>query len=99
MPALPPEYAGLGLEPYCRHDPVTGQLRCFVRSRHAIAHSPRLVAFRGCVRRLLAGRRYRGHGPREDSREVRAALAQASRECSREVRAAAPAGIGVGRRG
>jgi hypothetical protein len=85
MSPLPPGLAGLGLEPYCRHDPVTGRVRCFVRSRHAIAHSPRLVRFRACVAREMAGRRFRGRGPAEDSREVRAALTAASRVCSRQV--------------
>lgn len=75
-------------EVYCRHDPVTHRLKCYLRARHNRIRSPRLEALLACVQGQETGRRYRGHGAVEDTLMVRQGFAKASRTCSREVGAA-----------
>lgn len=70
------------LEPYCRHDPVSGQLKCFYRVRHDRIRSPRLRDYDACMHQALEGREYRGHGAREDTRRVRQALREAAKACA-----------------
>lgn len=73
-------------EVYCRHDPVSGRVKCFFRKRHDVIRSPRLLGFDACMHEHLEGHHYRGHGAREDSILVRQAFTRASHECSRLVR-------------
>ncbi|MHB1870795.1 MAG: hypothetical protein ACYCT1_08075 [Steroidobacteraceae bacterium] len=83
-----------GLEPYCRHDPVTDQLRCYLRARHDVTRSQKVREYRRCVAAQTTGLRHRGQGARVDAIETRAALAAASRDCSQRG-----AAVGTGPRG
>ena len=72
-------------EPYCRHDPVTHKIHCYLRRRHDIIRSPRLEAFDRCMHSELEGHHYRGHGAREDSILVREAFSHAAHDCHRKT--------------
>jgi hypothetical protein len=70
-------------EPYCRHDPVTREIKCFWRVRHDVAHSRKLALFRSCMRHELEGRHYRTGDAVRDTIEVREAFAAAAHGCRR----------------
>jgi hypothetical protein len=72
----------LQFRPYERRDPVTGSVNTWIRTAHAHQTSPRLVAFKRCVRQQLEGHNYRGGNAADNSRAVRAGLAAAARSCS-----------------
>lgn len=89
MYGITPEAAELIIgdeEMYARRNPAGGE-ELVMRPRHNRIRSKRLAAQLECVSEFLRGRRYRGHGPAEDERDVREALSQASKKCSRITRA------------
>ena len=73
------------LEPYCRHDPVSGQLRCYMRTTHDVTRSQRVRLMRRCVGAETRGLRHRGMGAVADTLATRRALAEAARVCRERV--------------
>jgi hypothetical protein len=80
-----PDTIPLGFEFALHTDPVTGEKEVILRRRHNITRSPRLMAFRSCVRQHMEGRRFRTGDPVLDTVEVREAFAKAAHECAREA--------------
>jgi hypothetical protein len=78
------------LEPYVRHDPLSGQTRTYFRVSHNTIRSARLQAYLRCVSGALKGRHYRGQGAAVDEANVRRALAEASRTCAHRLPASPP---------
>jgi len=64
-------------------DPVNGRTMTYGRSKHTYASSPRLQAFRKCIRQQMEGKTFRSPDPVANARAVREALSSAARSCSR----------------
>lgn len=64
-------------------DPVSGQVKTFMRNSHARQSSPRLEAFKKCVAEGMRGTSARGGNAREDSVAIRDRFTQVAKSCSR----------------
>lgn len=75
----------MAFEPFSRRDPVSGEVKTFIRDKHSRQSSMRLKNFQRCVRQQMEGKSFRGGDPASNARSIRSAFTQAAKACAGRV--------------